>query len=68
MPTRDEGLVHFVRDGVGGGNEKSRGRVANGAVEKRAQQRVLRRVRDLPQDQVPCAEAGAETGPEESVK
>ena len=60
VPPRDEGLVELVRDGVGGGDEKRRGRVANGAVEKRAEQRVLRRVRDLPQDEVPRAEAGAE--------
>jgi hypothetical protein len=64
VPSRDEGLVHLVRSRIGGRDEKRRGRVAKSAVEKRAEQREFRRVRDLPQDEVPRAEAGTE----ESVK
>ena len=61
MPPGDEGLVNLVRDRVGRREEKRGGSTACGAIEERAEERVLRCVGDLPQDGVPGAEAGATT-------
>jgi hypothetical protein len=58
----DEVLVDLVRDAIGDAKREGRGRAAHGANEQQAEDRVRNDVRQLPEDQVPDAEAGAEPG------
>jgi hypothetical protein len=58
----DEVLVDLVRDAVGDAEQDGRGWAAHGTNQQEAQDRVRNGVGELPEDQVPDAEAGAEPG------
>jgi hypothetical protein len=58
----DEVLVDLVRDAVGDAEQEGRGRTAHRADEQQPEDRVRNGVRELPEHQVPDAEAGAEPG------
>jgi hypothetical protein len=60
VPALDEELVDLVRDRVEDAAGEGRGLVAERPQEQGAEQGVLARVRELPQEEVPGAEAGAE--------
>ena len=55
---RDEGLVDLVRDREEGREEERSRGAACGAVKERAEECVLRRVGDLPENRVPGSQAG----------
>ena len=60
VPARDEHLVDLVADRVQGAERERQAGPARRADEQRAEDRVLGRVGELAQDEIPAAEPGAE--------
>jgi hypothetical protein len=62
LATGDEVLVELVAHRVREAERKRSGLVLDGPLQQEPEHRELRRVRDLPQDEVPGSQAGPEVG------
>jgi hypothetical protein len=62
VPAADEVLVDLVRGGVGDAQHERERRAPDRPHQQQPEHGVLRRVRELPKEEVPVPEAGAEPG------
>lgn len=60
MAAGDERLVHFVGERIGGTEKKGPRSTANGTKEEPAEDRVLGEMGELPEREIPGAQARAE--------